>query len=88
VPELVSGAELLLDFQTVSDIYLNHIKTWDHRNISLLNPSLKLPHKNITIVYETPTSSVNYVFTAAISAMVPEFAKKVCCVCVRECVVL
>jgi len=68
---------LVLDFQIMSDIYLNYIKMWDDPNITRLNPNITLPHENITIVYEKGSSSPCYLITSALSVLIPEFAATV-----------
>jgi hypothetical protein len=79
VPEIVTEEPLVLDFQTISDIYLNKIRKWNHINITRLNPQLEdlLPDKEIIIVYEAPSSAPNLLVSSAISAMVPEFQAEV-----------
>ena len=79
VPEIVAEEPLVLDFQTISDIYLNKIRKWNHVNITRLNPQWVdlLPDKEIIIVYEAPSSAPNLLVSSAISAMVPEFKAEV-----------
>lgn len=69
----------MLDFQTISDIYLNKIKKWNHENITRLNQHIadKLPDRNITVVYENGSSSPTYLMTRALSVVVPEFNQTV-----------
>jgi phosphate transport system substrate-binding protein len=76
-----------LDFQTISDIYLNKIKKWNHENITKLNPGLTLPDQNITIVYENATSSPTYLITSALSQTVREFAERVRAQSLHRCCV-
>ncbi len=73
------NTSIVLDIQTIADIYLNKIQYWWHPNISRLNPSLSsiISNRSIIVTYENYPSWVTEVFTEALSAAVPEFKLKV-----------
>ena len=48
--EGIKPNELVLSGEIVADIYLGKIKKWDDTRILKLNPYLKLPSQNITVV--------------------------------------
>lgn len=69
---------LILDRQTLADIYLGKIKEWNDPRIISLNPKLKdkLPAKPITTVHRSDGSGTTEIFTTALSAFSPEWKEK------------
>ncbi len=61
---------LVLDRQTLVDIYNAKIKTWNDPEIVKLNPDLKdkLPAKNITAVHRSDGSGTTEIFTKALTS--------------------
>jgi len=55
--------EIVLDGQTVADIYEGKILNWNHPQIAKLNPKLKLPDQPITVVVRADGSGTTAVFT-------------------------
>jgi ABC-type phosphate transport system substrate-binding protein len=79
VPEL-GDHELVLDFQVIAAIYLNSITMWNDQRIRNLNTpqvAALLPARHIVVVTQSINSAVTRLFTAALSAQVPEFASTV-----------
>ncbi|MEW6650530.1 MAG: phosphate ABC transporter substrate-binding protein PstS [Chloroflexota bacterium] len=66
---------LILDRQSLVDIYLGKIKNWNDPRIKTLNPKLedKLPAKPITTVHRSDGSGTTEIFTTALSAFSPEW---------------
>src|SRR4030042_4224259 len=54
--ENVKPGELKLDPDTLCKIYLGEIKTWNDNRIMKLNPGLKLPSTEVTVVYRSDGS--------------------------------
>ena len=54
--ENVKPGELKLDPDTLCKIYLGEIKTWNDNRIAKLNPGLKLPSTEVTVVYRSDGS--------------------------------
>lgn len=75
LPE-VSG-ELRLDAKTLVNIYLGKISKWNHKDITKLNPSLKLPEKEILPVYRADGSGTTNIFTDYLSTVSNEFQQEV-----------
>jgi phosphate transport system substrate-binding protein len=75
----VSGVQsgLKLDGQTIGDIFLGKVKTWDDAEIKKLNPGVDLPSTPITIVHRSDSSGTTAGFTAFLAAVDPEFKSKV-----------
>ncbi len=61
-----------MDMQTISDIYLNHIDKWNHKNITALNPHLNLPDKPIILAIQVNSSAATSLLTKMLG-VVPEF---------------
>ncbi len=72
-----SNASLVLDGETLALIFMGNITTWDHPSIQLLNPTLTLPHANITIAVSPGEALAQTdVFKAALSLFSDEFARE------------
>ncbi len=61
---------LVLDRQTLADIYQGKVKTWNDAAITKLNPNLtaKLPAKQITVVHRSDGSGTTEIFTNALAS--------------------
>lgn len=73
LPEILDVGILHLDFQLISDIYLNKVKMWNHPNITALNPNLSLPNESITVFYISVPNVVMEVLSMTLSRTVPEW---------------
>jgi len=62
VAGLSSG--LNLTGHVLGEIFLGKITTWDHVNISALNPGLVLPSSTITVVHRSDSSGTTFVWTS------------------------
>ena len=58
---------IVLNDSILANIYLGNIKFWDNRYIEQLNPSLSLPHKEITLLHRADGSGMTYNFTRYLS---------------------
>jgi phosphate transport system substrate-binding protein len=72
----VSG-ELKLDGQTIADIFLGRITSWNDPRIAGLNEGLTLPELPITSVHRTDGSGTTYVFTSYLATQSGEFRENV-----------
>ncbi|APJ03804.1 phosphate ABC transporter substrate-binding protein PstS [Silvanigrella aquatica] len=61
--EGVSHGQLILNAKLIAEIYTGEIKNWNDKRIAELNPTLKLPSKNITVVYRSDSSGTTFNFT-------------------------
>ncbi len=61
----------------LADIYLGKIKKWNEKPIAELNPALKLPDENITVVRRSDGSGTSFLFTDYLSKVSPEWKEKV-----------
>jgi phosphate transport system substrate-binding protein len=73
----IKSEEVVLDAEAVCKIFLGEIKYWDDQKIKALNPSLKLPHKDITVVHRSDGSGTTAVFTHYLSEACPAWKEKV-----------
>jgi phosphate transport system substrate-binding protein len=76
MPGIKSG-EMVLDADSVSKIFLGDIKYWDDAKIKGLNPSLKLPHSEITVVHRSDGSGTTAVFTHYLAEASPAWKSRV-----------
>ena len=65
--------EIVLDGQTVADIYEGKILNWNDPKIAKLNPKLKLPDQPITAVIRADGSGTTAVFTDYLSQVSKSF---------------
>ena len=75
LPGVKSG--LKLDGNTLGDIFLGKVKTWDDAEIKALNPGVSLPSTAITIIHRSDSSGTTAGFTGFLAAVDPEFKSKV-----------
>ena len=75
--EGVKPGELVLDGETLADIYLGKITKWDDAAIKKLNASLKLPSTAITVVRRSDGSGTTFNFTDYLSKVSKTWAEKV-----------
>jgi phosphate ABC transporter phosphate-binding protein len=69
VASLSSG--LNLTGHVLGEIYLGKITTWNHANISALNPGVALPASSITVVYRSDSSGTTFVWTSYLRSRNP-----------------
>jgi phosphate transport system substrate-binding protein len=75
LPGVKSG--LKLDGPTLADIFLGKIKTWSDPAIAKLNPGLKLPSTNITVVHRSDSSGTTKGFTTFLEDDSPTWKSQV-----------
>jgi phosphate transport system substrate-binding protein len=75
--EGVSAGQLKLTSQIIADIYMGKITKWDHKSITDINPGLKLPSANISVVHRSDGSGTTFIWTNWLTKTVPEWADKV-----------
>ncbi|MDT8840189.1 phosphate ABC transporter substrate-binding protein PstS [Paraburkholderia fungorum] len=61
----------------LADIYLGKIKKWDDPAIAKVNPGLKLPDANITVVHRSDGSGTTFNWVNYLSKVSPEWKGKV-----------
>ncbi|HEV2222920.1 MAG TPA: phosphate ABC transporter substrate-binding protein PstS [Candidatus Acidoferrales bacterium] len=73
----VKAGQLVLSGPVIADIYLAKIKKWSDPAIAKLNPGLKLPDLDITVVHRSDGSGTTFTFTDYLSKVSPEWKEKV-----------
>ncbi len=78
ISSLNNSESLLLDGETLALIFMGNISSWDHPNIQMLNPTLKLPHANITVAVSPSQTALAQtdVFKKALSLFSEDFARE------------
>jgi phosphate transport system substrate-binding protein len=69
--------ELKFTGPVLADMYLGKVKKWNDAAIARLNPGMKLPATDITIVHRSDGSGTTYIFMDYLSKVSPEFKTKV-----------
>lgn len=75
--EGIKPGELVLNGETLANIYLGKITKWDDAAIKKLNPSLALPSTAIAVVRRSDGSGTTFVFTDYLSKASAEWKSKV-----------
>ena len=73
----IAPGQLKLTGPVVADIYLGKITKWNDAAIAALNPGVKLPAEEITVVHRADGSGTSFLFTDFLSKVSPEFKTKV-----------
>jgi len=76
IPGIAPG-QLKLTGPVLADIYLGKINKWNAQPIAALNPGLKLPAQDITVVRRADSSGTSFLFTDYLSKTSPEFKQKI-----------
>ncbi|WP_374709631.1 phosphate ABC transporter substrate-binding protein PstS [Massilia scottii] len=73
----IAPGAMKLTGPVIADIYLGKITKWNAPEIAALNPGVKLPADDITVVHRADGSGTTYLFTDYLSKVSPEFKTKV-----------
>ena len=76
LPGIAAGG-ITLDGQTIANIYLGKITSWDDPAIAKLNPGVKLPSLGIAVVHRSDGSGTTFIFTDYLCKVSPEWKEKV-----------
>lgn len=75
LPGVKSGIKLNGD--VLAKIFLGTIKKWNDPTITGLNPGMKLPDLDISVVHRSDGSGTTFIFTNYLSAVSPDWKSKV-----------
>lgn len=67
------GTGLNLSGHLLGEIYLGKIITWNHPNITSLNPGVTLPSSSITVVHRSDSSGTTFVWTSYLRLSNPDW---------------
>ena len=73
----IAPGALKLTGPVVADIYLGKITMWNDAAIAALNPGVKLPATEVTVVHRADGSGTSFLFTDYLSKVNPEFKTKI-----------
>jgi phosphate transport system substrate-binding protein len=75
--EGIAPGQLKLTGPVVADIYLGKITKWNDQAIAALNPGVKLPAEDITVVHRADGSGTSFLFTNFLSQTNADFKAKI-----------
>jgi len=75
--EGVAPGQMKLTGPVTADIYLGKITKWNAAEIAALNPGLKLPDTEITVVHRADGSGTSFLFTDYLSKTNPDFKTRI-----------
>ncbi|SHH03368.1 phosphate ABC transporter substrate-binding protein PstS [Massilia sp. CF038] len=73
----IAPGAMKLTGPVIADIYMGKITQWNAPAIAALNPGMKLPADEITVVHRADGSGTTFLFTDYLSKTSPEFKTKV-----------
>ncbi|HUL00530.1 MAG TPA: phosphate ABC transporter substrate-binding protein PstS [Nitrospirota bacterium] len=73
----IKVGKLRLDSNTMCKIYLGEITKWNDNAIKQLNPKVKLPSSDITVVHRSDGSGTTAIFTGYLNDVCPAWKEKV-----------
>ena len=73
----VKPGEIRLTAEALAEIYLGKIVRWNDAKIVKLNPGVKLPAQEITVVHRADGSGTTFIFTDYLNEISPEWASRV-----------
>jgi len=73
----IKEGQLKLDSEAVCKIFLGEITQWNDKQIKALNPKLKLPNKEITVVHRSDGSGTTAIYTHYLSGACAAWKDKV-----------
>ncbi|MEW6110723.1 MAG: phosphate ABC transporter substrate-binding protein PstS [Thermodesulfobacteriota bacterium] len=75
--EGVRKGSIKLTPELLADIFMGEIKNWNDRRIKAVNPDIKLPDQEITVVHRADGSGTTWIFTTYLSKVSPAWKEKV-----------
>jgi len=73
----ITPGQLKLNGKVVGDIFLGTVTKWNAPEIAALNPGVKLPAEDITVVHRADGSGTSFLFTDFLSKSNPDFKSKI-----------
>ncbi|MEW6602503.1 MAG: phosphate ABC transporter substrate-binding protein PstS [Nitrospirota bacterium] len=73
----VSSGQLKLDTGTLCGLFIGDIKFWDDDKVKKINPDLKLPHSEVTVIFRADGSGTTAIFTNYLSDTCPAWKAKI-----------
>ena len=73
----VAPGQVRLSGAVLADIYLGKITKWNAPQIAALNPGVKLPSDDITVVRRADSSGTSFLFTDYLAQVSPEWKSKI-----------
>ncbi len=74
---LTGNPQLKLTPDVIADIFLGKITKWNDRRISEINPGVKLPDMNLTVVHRSDGSGTTFIFSSYLGKVSKEWKEKV-----------
>ncbi len=74
---LPGSPQLRLTPYVIGDLFLGKIGKWNDRRISEINPGVKLPNANVTVVHRSDGSGTTFIFSDYLSKVSREWKEKV-----------
>ncbi|MFZ6690972.1 phosphate ABC transporter substrate-binding protein PstS [Undibacterium sp. SXout20W] len=71
----IKPGQLKLTGQVIADIFLGKVTKWNDPEIAAVNPGIKFPSEDITVVHRSDASGTTFLFSDYLSKVNPEFKK-------------
>ncbi len=76
VPGIGPG-QLIVTGPLIADIFMGKVKNWDDPRIARLNPGVKLPNLDITVVHRSDGSGTTFTFANYLSKVSPQWKARI-----------
>ena len=73
----IGANQMVLDGETLADIYLGKITKWNDPRIKALNPDVNLPNDDIAVVHRADASGTTWIFTSYLTKVSEGWASRV-----------
>jgi len=73
----VGDGQIRFTGPVIADIYLGKVRKWNDAALAALNPGVKLPDENITVVHRSDGSGTSFLWTNYLSKVSPEWKSAV-----------
>ncbi|MBX7167668.1 MAG: phosphate ABC transporter substrate-binding protein PstS [Pirellulales bacterium] len=73
----IAPGQLCLNAEVFIDLLLGEIRRWDDPRLVELNPGLKLPSRDVTVVYRSDPSGTTWIFTNYLAAASAKWKSRV-----------
>lgn len=73
----VYRGQLKITPELLVGIYLGEVKKWNHRRVKAINPGLRLPDTDVTVIHRADGSGSTWLFTTYLSKVSEDWKEKV-----------
>ncbi len=73
----IEGGKLKLDGSTLANIFMGRIKKWNDPALMALNPGMKIPDQEISVVHRSDGSGTSFIWSNYLSKVSPDWKSQI-----------